>query len=145
MFGDSMVVHILMTESDHSGLLIRTSTSRMIQRRGTRRRPFRYENMWRRHHSYYDTISEAWSTGCTNLGDILANLGNVHQKLTTWNHDEFGNVRKELFHLRQQLEEERKQNPYSGPSNEECHIMNMHAEVLVREEIMVYGETTATN
>jgi hypothetical protein len=52
-----MVVHILMTESDHSGLLIRTSTSRMIQRRGTRRRPFRYENMWRRHHSYYDTVS----------------------------------------------------------------------------------------
>jgi hypothetical protein len=28
-----MVVHILMTESDHSGLLIRTGTSRMIQMR----------------------------------------------------------------------------------------------------------------
>jgi hypothetical protein len=37
-----MVMHILMIESDHSGILIHTGTAGLIHRRGARGRPFRY-------------------------------------------------------------------------------------------------------
>jgi hypothetical protein len=136
MFGDSMVQHIQMCESNHSGLLIRTKTSRVVYRRGYHKRPFRYENMSRRHHTYYETVSEAWNTSCLSLGDVRANLGNVQMKLYTWEHDEFGNIRKELHQLRQKLEEERRRNVLSGLSHEEHWVMNILADVLAREEIM---------
>jgi hypothetical protein len=42
LFGDSMVMHILMIESDHSGILIHMGTAGLIHRRGPRGRPFRY-------------------------------------------------------------------------------------------------------
>jgi hypothetical protein len=130
-----MVQHISMAESNHFGLLICMNISGAVHRRGTRRRPFRYENMWRRHHSYYDTVSKAWNVGCVNLNDVLADLGSVQRKLISWDHDEFGNVRKGLVQLRQQLEDERKKNLYSSPSNKEWRLMNRLAELLAREEV----------
>jgi hypothetical protein len=45
-------------------------------------------------------------------------------------------VRKELHQLNSRLEEERKRNLTSGPSQEERRIMDQLAEVLMREEIM---------
>jgi exonuclease VII large subunit len=89
-----------------------------------------------RHHSYNETAVEAWSVGCSNLGDILANLSNVQKRLMAWDYEEYGNVRKELSQFRQQLEEERTKCLYSGPSTEEHFIMNRLAKVLAREEIM---------
>jgi hypothetical protein len=89
-----------------------------------------------RHHSYNETAVEAWSVGCLNLGDILANLSNVQKRLMAWDYEEYGNVRKELSQFRQQLEEERTKCLYSGPSTEEHFIMNRLAKVLAREEIM---------
>jgi hypothetical protein len=106
VFGNSMVQHIQMSKSDHNGLLIRTNSSWVVHRRESRKRLFCYENMWRRHHTYYDTVTEAWNTGCLSLGDVQANLGNIQRKLSNWEHDEFGSIRKELYQLRQQLEDE---------------------------------------
>jgi hypothetical protein len=62
--------------------------------------------------------------------------GNIQRKVSTWEHDEFGSVRKELHHLRQKLEEEQRRNVFSGPSQEEHRVMNRLAELLAREEIM---------
>jgi hypothetical protein len=84
LFRDLVVLYILMTESNHSGLLIRTNSLGEVHRRGSRKHPFWYENMWRRHHTYYDSVSDAWNAGCMNLGDVLANLGNVQRRLSTW-------------------------------------------------------------
>jgi hypothetical protein len=106
MFGDSVVQHIQMSESDHSGHLIWMNVSEMVNHRGYRNRPFRYENMCRWHHTYNDTVIKAWNTSSSNLGDVQANLGSIKRKLSTLEHDEFGSVRKELHHLRQKLEEE---------------------------------------
>jgi hypothetical protein len=52
MFGDSLVLHLQMTESDHCALLIRLRSTRTIHFGMPRERPFRYENMWRRHHTW---------------------------------------------------------------------------------------------
>jgi hypothetical protein len=136
LFHDTVVLHLQMAQSDHCGLLIHTCAEEATLRRGSRRRPFKYENMWRRHESYFSTVSTAWSTGCTNLSDVVSNLGNVQHRLSMWDQEEFGSVRKELHHLNTCLEEERSRNMHSGPLHEERRLMSRLGEVLAREEIM---------
>jgi hypothetical protein len=53
-----------------------------------------------------------------------------------WGRTEFGSVCKELHQLDSRLEDERKKNLFSGPSQEERQIMSRLAEILAREEIM---------
>jgi hypothetical protein len=126
----------LCTQSHHCGVLIKFQHVIRVDQRGSGSRPFRYENMWQRHESYFSTISTAWDVGGSNLGDIMDKLGNVQRSLSLWEQTKFGSVRKELHKLNTRLEDERKKNLFAGPSQEEHQIMNWLAEILAREEIM---------
>jgi hypothetical protein len=135
MFGDSVVTHIQTTESDHCALLIRLQRTGWLQ--GQRReRPFRYENMWRRHENYETTVSTAWTTGCSSLEAIHSNLRGLQHTLSSWEWEQFGSVRKELGRLRSELERIRSCSLYSGPTKEEREVMNRLSELLAREEVM---------
>jgi hypothetical protein len=136
MFGDSVVQHMQMAESDHCALLIQLRSTGSRQCGMPRKRPFRYENMWRRHHTYNSTVMGAWQGGCASLGDIVTTLSNLQTTFSSWEHEEFGSVRNELKKLRTQLERERRKNMSSGPSREERRIMHRLSELLAREETM---------
>lgn len=104
LFGDTLVTHLQTTESDHCAVLIRLQQSGIFQGR-RRERPFRYENMWRRHETYESTVVSAWSVGCTSLRSVQASLGGMQAALQAWEREQFGSVRKELSRLRHHLEE----------------------------------------
>lgn len=134
-FGESSATHIQTTESDHCAVhvhIVRTG----IYRGGGRDKPFRYENMWQRHHLYNDTVAEAWSGGCTSLGDVNASLGQLQSTLIRWDRDEFGSVKGELRQLRKRLEFVRGRTIRKGPSPEERRIMARLSELLAWEEAM---------
>jgi len=134
-FGDTAVTHIQTTESDHCGLLIRLQRSRWLQ--GQRReKPFRYENMWRRHETYDLTVSTAWATGCTSLEAIHSNLKGTQDTLKSWEREQFGSVKKELSRLRRELEMIRSDTLRSGPTSKERGVMSRLSELLAREEVM---------
>ncbi|CAO2184128.1 unnamed protein product [Urochloa humidicola] len=58
-FDGSNVLHVQMASSDHCALLIKLQSARLVGRRH-RERPFRYENMWRRHDEYPGVIQRGW-------------------------------------------------------------------------------------
>jgi len=121
LFGGSLVTHVQTAESDHCAILVQFRASFSLER--GRGKPFRYENMWQRHHLYQDTGAGAWSSGCSSLNDVNANLGNLQSTLTRWGREEFGSVKNELRKLRQRLELIRSRTIRSGPAHEERWIM----------------------
>ena len=118
LFGESSITHVQTSESDHCALYVH------IRRTGDTRgsgggKPFRYENMWQRHHLYNDTVAAAWNEGCTSLAEVNAELGFMQSTLIRWDREEFGSVKGELRNLRRQLESIRSQTIGNGPAPEE--------------------------
>jgi hypothetical protein len=101
-FGDSTVTHVQTVESDHCALHIKLQMNGAMQ--GRLQHPFRYENTWRRHETYNETVSTAWIPGCSSLLAVQNNLNSMQVVLKTWEREQFGSVRGELRQLRQQLE-----------------------------------------
>lgn len=76
LFGDSFVLHVQTTVSDHCALLIQLNRSGEIGGRG-RGKPFQYGNMWQRHESYEETVVTAWMRGFNFLDNIHSSLGEM--------------------------------------------------------------------
>jgi hypothetical protein len=136
LYDIAVIMHVQMTQSDRCDVLIKFQHAIRVDQWGSGSQPFQYENMWRRHESYFSTVCAAWDVGGSNLGDIMDKLGNVQRNLSSWEQTEFGSVRKELHKLNTRLDDERKKNLFVGPAQEEQQIMNRLAEILAREEIM---------
>jgi hypothetical protein len=135
LFSDSVVVHVQTAESDHCAIKIELKQFGMIQNQG-RARPFRYENMWRRHPSYEDVVASSWGDGCRSLMDVNANLGSMQRVLRQWDKNKFGSVRNELKLLRSCLEVLRGLSLRRGPTKEERDTARRVTELLAREESM---------
>lgn len=126
-----LMTHIQTDDSDHCTLLIRLQRNGWLH--GQRRhRPFRYENMWRRHETYDSMVSADWTPGCTSIATFRANLKGIQDTLTAWEHDQFRSVCQELSSLRRRLEEVRSHSLHSGPSRDERDIIRRLAEVLAQ-------------
>jgi hypothetical protein len=136
LFGDSVVSHVQTTASDHCAIKVELQCFGRLQRPAWAR-PFRYENMWRRHPTYEDTVAAAWGAGCRSLSDLHANLGGLQEVLRHWDRHEFGSVCNELRKLRHRLEVIRKQSIRRGPTREERDVANRIAELLARKEAMM--------
>jgi hypothetical protein len=95
LFGDSSVTHVQSTESDHCALLIKLQRNGELQGRRSQR-PFRYENMWRRHEMYNETVNLAWVSGCSSLLVVQENLNGMQYALKSWEKEQFGSARAEL-------------------------------------------------
>ncbi|XP_062193553.1 uncharacterized protein LOC133896948 [Phragmites australis] len=101
-------------------------------------KPFRYEFMWQRHEGYEDFVNQAWDPGMgyCDLQSISASLTSLQCSLRSWDRDVFGSVRKQCSHLRCELEMERSQTLYCGPTRREKDLMRQLSKVLAREETM---------
>jgi hypothetical protein len=71
-----------------------------------------------------------------SLGRVTDHLGDLGRSLAEWDHTTFGSVRKNLAHLRKELERVRGQSLGTGPSSEERRLMKQISEMLSREEVM---------
>jgi hypothetical protein len=118
MFEASSVTHIQTADSDHCAIHVRVIRSGASHVQGGGK-PFRYENLWQRHHQYQDTVAAAWNGGCMSLGDVNANLGHLQSTLLRWDREDFGSVKGELQKLRKRLESVHSQTIRDDPAPEE--------------------------
>lgn len=93
LFRDISVTHIQTTQSDHCALLIECFGVRQWKKR---KRPFRYENMWRCDPTYMDTVQQAWvpEHELATLDQVRRQLGVVQGSLQAWEQSVFGSVRR---------------------------------------------------
>lgn len=80
--------------------------------------------MWLKHERYDQVVDNGWQPGGLDLADLSAELKRMQYKLTAWSSMEFGSVNKQLKILRRRLEIIRGTSLCSGPSREECVLMN---------------------
>lgn len=139
-WGDTSVQHIQLTESDHCALLIQIHASAPSygRRNGGASRPFRYENMWQRHEEYEAFIQQAWDPGigASDLCSISNSLTSLQSSLSQWDRDVFGSIKRHLRWLRSELEKERGNTLYRGPTHREKQLMRQLSEMVSREEAM---------
>ncbi|KAK6119759.1 hypothetical protein DH2020_046500 [Rehmannia glutinosa] len=85
----SIVSHLPRIHSDHAPLLLKASS--IVHRVPS---AFRFQNIWLRHPSFFDTIKQAWDgpTGASGMNNLSFKLIRVKQKLQWWNKNIFGNV-----------------------------------------------------
>lgn len=97
VLGDSTVLHIPLTESDHVGLLVEVRHTEVTANRGRKRpKPFRYENMWKEHGEYMEFVDRAWDPGpgVADLSTAVRALTSLQDSLKTWDREVFGSVKK---------------------------------------------------
>jgi hypothetical protein len=138
VFGETLVKHVPTTFSYHVALLVDIKEANLCQRRRSRAKQFRYEQMWQRHDSYVDFVNQAWDPGAEegSLLSVADSLSKLQSSLATWDAEVFGSVRQKLKSLRAELELERNSTLYRGPTERERGLMRELAEMLAREEEM---------
>jgi len=140
VLSDSVVQHIPLAESDHCVLLVEVKerTHDRCRRRQRKMKPFRYENMWKSHGEYIEFVNRTWDPG-TDASDLFAAsaaLSSMQFALKRWDREVFGSVKQQVKDLRAELELERSQSLYRGPTDKEKSIPRQLAVVLAREEAM---------
>lgn len=137
--GESEVFHLLLTESDHCGLLVEIRERVLAKPGGLRKpKPFCYENMWKQHEDYMDFITRTWDpgVGSCDLSTASSALRSLQSSLRTWDKAVFRSVKKQIKEMRAELEVERSNTLYRGPTDKEKSVMAKLADVLAREETM---------
>jgi hypothetical protein len=73
--------HVQTTESDHCALIIECQMQAGCA--AGKRKPFRYENMWRRDESYLQLVRNAWGVAAlaTDMGQLQQRLRQVQDSL----------------------------------------------------------------
>jgi hypothetical protein len=140
VMGDFEVFHIPLAESDHCGLLVEVRAKELAGRWCGRRKskPFKYENMWKRHGEYMEFVNRSWDPGSGSFDLVAASsaLTSLQGSLKAWDREVFGYVKQRVKQLRAVLEEEQSSTLYRGPTDREHSVMSKLAVALAREEMM---------
>lgn len=96
--------HLTAASSDHSPILLQLDEVTTL--RGTSGSLFWYEIAWDTHENMKDKIQESWAASqpSVRLLEIKEKLASLSSRLRRWNLDTFGSVRKEIKHLKKDLE-----------------------------------------
>lgn len=99
---------------------------------------FRYEAMWERENSLFETVDSTWSRSATasSLEEMKEKLGLIQQGLQSWAKKEFGSIVKKTMQLRKKLESLWEGPPTAGRQYQINRVARELDEVLLREEIM---------
>ncbi|XP_029148790.1 uncharacterized protein [Arachis hypogaea] len=83
-FGDARVEVLPRVNSDHHPILVRLKPERL----DLGDKPFRFEIIWRTHHSFKDFLNSAWKWDFP----LSMAIKDIIEKLQKWNKDVFGNL-----------------------------------------------------
>ncbi|XP_010424030.1 PREDICTED: uncharacterized protein LOC104709061 [Camelina sativa] len=95
---DACVTHLPFLASDHTPLYVRLGPE---VHREPRRRPFRFEAAWLKHHSFKELLAASWD-GQLKTPEALALL---QHKLKRWNKDIFGDIQQKKEALLREIKE----------------------------------------
>jgi hypothetical protein len=124
--------------SDHNPILLTWNDVQNNQCRQGGFRPFRYEVMWERHEDFDTMLRNVWTQQgkASTLIDLQRKIESVTGSLQRWGNNTFGNVRKEIFTLRDELKRMREEPGRVGPSQAEQKTVERLIELDHREEVM---------
>lgn len=102
-FPSAAVEHVVTASSDHLALALKLTDPFLDKPRS---KPFRYEKMWESHPGWKVFLENLWkeNQGISSMGDLKTKLDKISGDLSIWDRKTFGNVRKEIRGLKQQLE-----------------------------------------
>jgi len=94
--------------------------------------------MWQRHDDYMAFVQENWDPGrgVADLNSVASSLTKMQSSLNSWDKEVFGSVKRKVASLKQQIEVERSDTLYRGPTTREKELMSQLSEALAREEVM---------
>jgi hypothetical protein len=94
--------------------------------------------MWERHDEFESTLKEVWNRPGTasTLSELQQKIETVTNSLQNWGTDIFGNVRSEIFKLREDLKRRQEEPGRTGPSHGELKTVERLVEIEHREEII---------
>ena len=136
-FGGSRVYRLSCNSSDHILILI----SLLGLNPPTRKKIFRFEQMWLSNSSCEEVVVSAWGSGC-EVGfesDILRKVEKCGKEMGQWEKNVFGNVRLELNRLKKDLAREERATMVSGNNFKVRHIKK-EIEVLQDKEAMMWAQ-----
>ena len=104
LFPAAEVIHLTVSSSDHSPILLQASRVDRIKKGD---RCLRYEIMWERDEHLTYEIKSAWQLQehISDLGSVASRLKSVMGALQTWSRDKFGSVSKDIKETRNRLAE----------------------------------------
>lgn len=134
-FPDASVTHLTSSTSDHGTILVQLDG---VQSHALPEKTFRYEVMWESHETWKDTITNSWNAASAGygVGDFCDKLLTITSQLSSWRRDTFGSVRKEIKHIKAQLETMHNDPARLRPSHPELKLNERLVELYHREELM---------
>ncbi|KAK4438707.1 hypothetical protein Salat_0205200 [Sesamum alatum] len=100
-----MVTHLPALGSDHSPLIVNTEHLDQQSSGWHRGKVWRFEAMWLRTTECERVVLEAWQHGseASNTDNVFHNLENCRIGFIRWNQDAFGNLRKRIKKLEEEI------------------------------------------
>ncbi|WCJ29319.1 hypothetical protein M5689_010963 [Euphorbia peplus] len=130
LYPTTQVHTLLRVDSDHHPIFITTES---IQSESRRRKHFRFENMWARHHQCHETVAASW--GSAQAVPVQGKISMVSRSLSRWDREVFGHVTTQVQTLSKQLEEVQSLKD-GNCKEEETSVAKKLNEMLDREEVM---------
>ena len=120
-FPRASVTHLTSATSDHGPILVNLDDTHNTTRP---KHTFRYEVMWESHDTWKETITNSWNAANAGygVGDFRDKLLSITNDLSKWSKETFGSVRKEIKHIKTQLESLRNDPVCMSPSHPELKL-----------------------
>lgn len=103
MFPSANVQHVIAACSDHTPICLKFSDE-LAAKKGAK--PFKYELMWETHPDLKPFVDSGWRSNpeSTTVQDLPEKLEQLSGNLSKWDHETFGNVRREIKRMKHELE-----------------------------------------
>ncbi|KAL9688574.1 hypothetical protein QQ045_032997 [Rhodiola kirilowii] len=130
MFPYAGVKHIFANSSDHTPILLST----VKKRRATKERILRFEPMWIRHGEFKEIVRNCWNA-LPRECPTKERLSYCMQQLYKWSGATFGNVKRRIDKLKEEIQKLRSSPRNEETTLEEARLSDELDEYLEREEI----------
>lgn len=136
------IKHLPRYKSDHNPILIEAYNTPKAQTEVSKRKKFRFEQMWCREEQFKEVMREAW--GETKWKeDISGKIERCGEILQSWAYWNFGSIKKRKKELTDRLEELEAKNFTDEIKTEKKAVEAELDEVLAREETMWFQRSRA--
>jgi len=140
-FPDTILHHLHCTSSDHMPLYINLLGLEI----SSRRKLFRFEEMWLSDERCGEVVKASWSSYHHSFSDrdILKRVDKCGQDLEWWNHNIFGNVRKELA-KKKELLIQAEQEPQESGLNTWVRALKEEINIFLDREACMWSQRSCT-